>query len=109
MAGGILENPTHEIEVACDPSVLPERINIDVSSLEVNHAIHVRDLPAMENVKILASPDTVIAAVKYAKKEVEAVVATAEAGAAEAGAEVGADAKPVDSKAGDSKAPETKA
>ena len=109
VAGGILENPTHEIEVACDPSVLPERINIDVSSLEVNHAIHVRDLPAMENVKILASPDTVIAAVKYAKKEVEAVVATAEAGAAEAGAEVGADAKPVDSKAGDSKAPETKA
>jgi large subunit ribosomal protein L25 len=107
VAGGILESPTHEIEVACDPSVLPERIDIDVSSLGVNHAIHVRDLPVMENVKVLANPDTVVAAVKYAKKEVEVAAAatetavTAEAGAA---AETGADAK-----ASDSKAPETKA
>jgi large subunit ribosomal protein L25 len=114
VAGGILENPTHEIEVACDPSVLPERIEIDVTSLEVNHAIHVRDLPVMENVKVLTNGDTVVAAVKYAKKEVEPVVAAAETvvaaeGGAEVAAEAGTDAK-ADAKAdGKAKAPETKA
>jgi len=101
-AGGILENPAHEIEVSCDPSVLPEKITIDISTLEVNHAIHVRDLPVMENVKVLTNPDTVIAAVKYAKKEAEPVVAAAAApvegaeaaaGTAAPGAASGADAK----------------
>jgi large subunit ribosomal protein L25 len=97
VAGGVLENPTHEIEVACDPAFLPERINIDVTSLEVNHAIHVRDLPVMENVKVLTNGDTVVAAVKYAKKEVEPVVEAAEAavtaeGGAEGEAEAGAEA-----------------
>ncbi|TXT47192.1 MAG: large subunit ribosomal protein L25 [Spirochaetes bacterium] len=79
VSGGVLENPTHEVEVACDPSVLPEHIDLDITSLEVNHAIHVRDIPAMEGVKILANPDTVIAAVKYARHEATAAAPTAEA------------------------------
>jgi large subunit ribosomal protein L25 len=70
VAGGVLENPTHEVEVACDSSVLPEHIDLDISSLEANHAIHVRDIPAMKDVKIITNPDTVIAAVKYARGEV---------------------------------------
>lgn len=70
--GGILENPAHDIEVECDPSVLPEKIDIDVSGLEVNHAIHVRDLPEMKDVRVLSSPDMVIAIVKFARQEQEA-------------------------------------
>ncbi len=69
VAGGILENPTHDIEVACDPEHLPERLDVDVSTLDVNHAIHVRDLVLSEHVKVLTNPDTVVAAVKFAKKE----------------------------------------
>ena len=79
VAGGVLENPTHEVEVACDSSVLPEHIDLDITTLDVNHAIHVRDIPEMKDVKILANPDTVIAAVKYARGEVApATVASAE-------------------------------
>jgi large subunit ribosomal protein L25 len=101
--GGILENPAHDIEVECDPSVLPERIEIDISDLGVNHAFHVRDLAEMKDVKVLTSPDMVIAIVKYAREEVEEkpaeeavvepVAGAAPAGEAAAGADV-ASAKP---------------
>jgi len=104
--GGILENPAHEIEVECDPSVLPERIEVDVSSLGVNHAFHVRDLAEMKDVKILSSPDMVIAIVKYAREEVEAKPAEAAAPEAVAGEAGAAAAAPA---AGAAATPEAKA
>ncbi|HET7838880.1 MAG TPA: 50S ribosomal protein L25 [Rectinemataceae bacterium] len=79
--GGILENPAHEIMVECDPDHLPEKIDIDVSELHANHSIHVRDIPAMDKVKILSSSDLVVAVVKYAKAEAVATP-VAEAAAA---------------------------
>jgi len=75
--GGILETPGHEVEVECLPADLPERIEIDVSALEANHSIHVRDIPAMKNVKILTSSELVLAVVKYAKAEAEPEVVEA--------------------------------
>ncbi len=82
--GGILENPAHDIEVECDPSVLPERIEVDVTGLEVNHAFHVRDLAEIKDVKVLSSPDLLIAIVKYAREEVVETPAVAEVPAAAA-------------------------
>lgn len=81
--GGILENPSHDIEVECDPSVLPERIVVDISTMGVNEPLHVRDLPQMEAVKVLSSPDMVIAIVKFVRQEVEEVAAPAAAEAVE--------------------------
>jgi large subunit ribosomal protein L25 len=97
--GGILENPAHDIEVECDPSVLPERIEVDVSGLAVNHAFHVRDLAEMKDVKILTSPDMLIAIVKYAREEVEAKPAEEVVPAT-----VAADAAPATAAATDAKA-----
>jgi large subunit ribosomal protein L25 len=85
--GGILENPTHEVEVESDPENLPEKIDVDITSLEANHAFHVRDLPTIENVKILSNPETVLAIVKFAREEevpVAEVAAPAETATAEA-------------------------
>ncbi len=84
--GGILENPCHEIEVECDPSNLPEKINLDVSELHVNHSIHVRDIPSMDGVRILTKADQVVVAIKYARGEEEEAPA-AEAAPAAATAE----------------------
>ncbi len=68
--GGILENPVHELEVECLPKDLPARIEIDVSGLEANHSVHVRDLGTKyPGVKFLSSPDQVVAVVKYLKAE----------------------------------------
>ena len=67
--GGILENPLHDIEVECLPKDLPERLDVDVSGLKANQAIHVRDLVLGDGVKLISNPDQVIALVKFAKAE----------------------------------------
>ncbi len=84
--GGILENPVHEIEVECMPQDMPEKFEVDISGLQANHSIHVRDIVKSDAVKILSSPDQVVVLVKFAKAE-EVVAPTAEeVAAAEAAA-----------------------
>lgn len=97
--GGILENPAHDIEVECDPSVLPEKIDIDVSSLLANHAIYVRDLPEMKDVRILSSQDMVIAIVKFMREEVAAAAPAEEAAPVEGGEAEAAKAPEAEGKA----------
>jgi large subunit ribosomal protein L25 len=101
LEGGVLENPAHDIEVECDPSVLPERIEVDVSGLEANHAFHVRDLAQIQDVKVLTNPDTVIAIVKFAREE---KVEETAAETTEAGAEAGAEAKAPEASEAEAKA-----
>jgi len=84
--GGMLETPLHEIEVECLPKDLPERIEIDISGLKVNHSIHVRDIPLAQGVRLLSNPDQVVALVKFAKIEVVAAPEAEAAAAGEAGA-----------------------
>ncbi|GMO29801.1 MAG: 50S ribosomal protein L25 [Spirochaetaceae bacterium] len=72
--GGVLETPLHEIEVECLPKDLPERINVDISSLKANQAVHVRDIALSDGVKLISAVDKVIALVKYAKAEAAPVV-----------------------------------
>lgn len=69
--GGILEHSIHDIEVECQPDQLPEKIDVDITNLEANHALHVRDLPQIPNVRILTNPDTVIAIIKFTRAEAE--------------------------------------
>ena len=83
--GGMLENPLHEIEIECLPKDLPERIDIDVSSLKANQSLHVRDIPLGGSIRLLSNPDQVVALVKFAKVEAAAPV-VAEAAAATAAA-----------------------
>ena len=79
--GGMLETPSHEIEIECLPKDLPERIVVDISGLKTNQSLHVRDIPLGEGVKLLSNPDQVVALVKFAKAEA-AAAATTEAAAA---------------------------
>jgi large subunit ribosomal protein L25 len=79
--GGILETPAHEVEVECLPGDLPEKIEIDISGLQANHSVHVRDIPVIKNVKILTSSELVLAAVKFAKAEAVPEPVAAEAAA----------------------------
>jgi large subunit ribosomal protein L25 len=83
--GGVLEFPLHEIEIECFPKDLPERIDIDVSTLAVNQTVHVRDIPLAEGVRLISAADQVVALVKYAKEEVVAAPAAEEVAAAAAG------------------------
>jgi large subunit ribosomal protein L25 len=78
--GGIFESPLHEIEVESLPRNLPERISVDVSALDVNQSIHVRDLALGDGVRLISGGDQVVALVKFAKAE-EAAASTEEAAA----------------------------
>lgn len=42
--GGILDHQLRELEVYCLPGNIPERIDLDVSELDIGDSIHVRDL-----------------------------------------------------------------
>ena len=53
---GILEQITHKIEIECLPTDIPERIEVDVSELNIGNSIHVGDLK-IENAKIITKPD----------------------------------------------------
>ncbi len=52
--GGVLEPLMREVEVSCLPLAIPDAIQLDVSSLEIGDALHVRDLTVPEGVELLA-------------------------------------------------------
>jgi large subunit ribosomal protein L25 len=51
--GGILELVLREIEVKCLPLAIPERLDIDVSNLDVGDALHVSDLVFPDDVEVI--------------------------------------------------------
>lgn len=65
--GGILEVDLREIEVECLPKDLPEKIQIDVTGMEVGDSYHVKDVILAEGVKIMEGPETSIASVHVPK------------------------------------------
>jgi large subunit ribosomal protein L25 len=84
--GGLVDFVTRELEVECLPADIPERIQVDISHLELNKHLRVSDLRLGDKVAVLADPDVVIAHVVLPKAEVAAETAV-EAAPAEAAAE----------------------
>ena len=71
LGGGILEHILREVEVECLPAAIPEALVADVSSLEIGDSVHVRDLKAIEGVKILENQELIVASVSPPEKEEE--------------------------------------
>ena len=65
--GGILEVDLREIEVECMPKDLPEKIEIDVTAMEVGDSIHVKDVVLPEGVTAKGNPETSIASIHVPK------------------------------------------
>lgn len=63
--GGVLDHKSHEVEIRCRPSKLPEHVEVDVTNLEVGGAIHISDLPALDEVEYLGEPIQVIVSVQH--------------------------------------------
>jgi large subunit ribosomal protein L25 len=57
-------------EVECLPANLPERINVDISSLkEIGNNIRVSEIPLPENVTVLDDGDDIVIIATIAKEE----------------------------------------
>ena len=84
--GGILDFVTRELEVECLPADIPEKITLDVSTLELGKHLRVSDLPVSDKVTIMTAPGVVV--VHVVAPRAEEVVASPEVVAgAEAGSE----------------------
>jgi large subunit ribosomal protein L25 len=70
--GGILEQPMHEITVSCLPANLPEEgIEVDISELEIDCSLHIKELTMPEGVTAVDDPDSIVFHVMHQKAEEE--------------------------------------
>ena len=57
--GGMIQHILHRVKIACLPKDIPEKIEINIAGLGINHSIHVRDLN-IPNVTLLESADSAV-------------------------------------------------
>ena len=67
--GGVLSQVLHEVEIECLPDDIPSHIDLDVTSLELNGTIHIKDLPHSDNIRFLGEEDALVAHVTTIKEE----------------------------------------
>lgn len=92
---GILNLVIHELDVSCLPSQIPERIDVDVTSLRIGDVLTVASVPVPEGVRILNDAGQAIATVSPPMaEEVAAPAAPAAAAAAATEPEVLTERKP---------------
>ena len=71
--GGMLDFPTHSLDVECLPGQIPEHIAVDITALAIGHSIHVADLKLPEGVKVLLdSRASIVSILGRAKEEAPA-------------------------------------
>ena len=87
--GGTVNIVTHAIEVQCTPEDIPEAIEVDISSLEINYSKHLSDIVLPKSLRVVERIDptlvTIVPPSGYAeelKAAAEAAVAAAAAAAA---------------------------
>lgn len=76
--GGILQPVVREVEVECLPLDIPEYLNVEVSSLDIGHSLHITDLSMPEGaVAIYETNFTLVTVVPPTVEEAPAVEAPA--------------------------------
>ena len=89
--GGLLEVISRAAEIECLPDEIPESFTVDVTELMMGQSKRFSDLPMSGSMKLIGSPETVIAHIVAMRAEevkpAAEVAPTAEAAAPAAGAE----------------------
>ncbi len=75
LGGGVLEQVIHDLAIRCEPSKIPEVIELDVTNMEINQSLRVADLKLPEGIEVRIPGDRTVCAVAIPKL-VEEVVAT---------------------------------
>lgn len=98
--GGMLQHVIHKLRVSCLPKDIPERVEVNVSDLGINQAVHVSDV-VLPNVTILESPESTVVAVLPPTVVKEETVAAAPAEESKEPEVVGKGKKPEDGAEGE--------
>ncbi|MBM4123957.1 MAG: 50S ribosomal protein L25 [Nitrospira sp.] len=114
--GGALHHNLRELHIECLPAAIPDAIEVDASNLAIGQGVHVRELTAIEGVKVLDEGDQMVVSVvaPISDAKLEALLTSgvgAEEGkepevigkAKEEGAEGAEKAAPGEAKAGEKK------
>jgi len=72
-AGGILVQIVNAITVKCKPTTIPDALIIDVTDLELNSSLFVKDIQLAADVEIITAEDLAVVSVQEPKKEEEIV------------------------------------
>ena len=59
-AGGILDQPLHSLNVECLALSIPDSIRVPIGELQIDQAIHVKDLHWPAGVKALDDPEAIV-------------------------------------------------
>ncbi len=76
--GGILEHLVHSLSINCRAGAIPDSIKIDVSQLQVDEGIHVRELTLPPDVTVNADPEVLLVHVVVRAAPAETTEAEAE-------------------------------
>ena len=76
LGGGKISHVLHDLDIACLPKNLPAFIEVDLSTLELGHSVHVADLKMPSGVEVAAhgthTGEAVVAVVQVPRGMVEA-------------------------------------
>ena len=72
--GGILVQILNAVTIQCKPSEIPEFLEIDVTEMEMNTNLFVRDIILPEDVEMMTAEDIAVMSVQEPKEEKEEVI-----------------------------------
>lgn len=75
LSGGVLDHTLRTLTVECLAIQIPDSIVVKISTLEIGHALHVRELEVPPNTKILNNPDAVVVRVAQPGAEIDLTAA----------------------------------
>ena len=68
-SGGILEEILHMLHVRCDPTSIPDHVDVDVTPIAIGHGLKVSDLKLPEGIEILDDAKQPLCTVSAPKAE----------------------------------------
>lgn len=69
--GGIMDLVVRELSIRCLPGDIPDNFTIDVSDLDINDSLHVRDIEVPEGVEVLTEMDATVVNIAPPQEEEE--------------------------------------
>ena len=89
----------NSVTIKCKPAEIPEFLEIDVTDMEMNTNLFVKDITLPEDIEMLTADDIAVVSVQEPKEEKEEVVVEAESEEADEADEADAEEQPAEGEA----------